>query len=60
MTLPDKAPRHGVAWCGSAVATLAGVRGWLARTEPPVAGDLSRYSLLLPGACSWLDRGRSR
>ena len=45
---------------GAAVPVVAVWPVWLVDPEPPVAGALSRFSLLLPGPRSPLDRGPVR
>ena len=62
MTRPRVVPaRGGPEVCSAGVPVpvgsgWAGRSAWSAEPEPPVAGALSRFSLLLPGPRSLLDR----
>ena len=49
MTRPRVVRDRGEPEDGSVGATFPVVPLWSAEPEPPVAGTLSRYSLLLPG-----------
>ncbi len=62
MTRPRVVPARGGPEGGSAGVLVpvgsvrAGRSVWSAEPEPPVAGALSRFSLLLPGLRSLIDR----